>query len=89
MDYYDVTAIDGVNVPVEMKPDPLSSPLEKLEDPCEYASATEKPTRSKTQFNQRGRLCMKETKHVHTAMAAAIYLVRSIAGYSHESTTRC
>ncbi|CBJ30709.1 thaumatin-domain containing protein [Ectocarpus siliculosus] len=33
VDYYDVTAIDGVNVPVEMKPDPLSSPLEKLEDP--------------------------------------------------------
>lgn len=49
MDYYDVTAIDGVNVPVEMKPDPLSSPLEKLEDPCEYASVTEKTSISESQ----------------------------------------
>lgn len=35
MDYYDITTIDGVNLPVEMRPDPASEPLEKDEDPCE------------------------------------------------------
>lgn len=34
VDYYDVTAIDGVNLPVEMKPDPESAPWEEREDPC-------------------------------------------------------
>ena len=35
VDYYDVTTIDGVNLPMEMRPDPASEPLEKDEDPCE------------------------------------------------------
>lgn len=35
VDYYDVTAIDGVNLPVEMKPDDRSRPLERSEDNCE------------------------------------------------------
>lgn len=35
VDYYDITTIDGVNLPVKMLPDPRSVPVEKLEDPCE------------------------------------------------------
>lgn len=34
VDYYDVTAIDGVNLPVEMKPDAESTPLDR-DDNCE------------------------------------------------------
>jgi len=34
VDYYDVTTIDGVNLPMEMKPDPESSPLER-DDECQ------------------------------------------------------
>eukprot|EP00903_Cladosiphon_okamuranus_P015353 g14179.t1 len=33
VDYYDITTIDGVNLPVEMLPDPESEPLERDEDP--------------------------------------------------------
>eukprot|EP00904_Undaria_pinnatifida_P003700 jgi/Undpi1/13330/HiC_scaffold_8.g02989.m1 len=32
VDYYDITTIDGVNLPVEMKPDPASKPLEREGD---------------------------------------------------------
>ena len=32
VDYYDVSAIDGVNLPMEMKPDPGSSPQERDDD---------------------------------------------------------
>ena len=32
VDYYDVSAIDGVNLPMEMKPDPESSPQERDDD---------------------------------------------------------
>lgn len=35
VDYYDVTTIDGVNLPVEMKPNPRSKPLER-DDDCKY-----------------------------------------------------
>ena len=35
VDYYDVTTIDGVNLPIEMRPNPDSEPVEKDEDPCE------------------------------------------------------
>ncbi|CAN0051618.1 unnamed protein product [Scytosiphon promiscuus] len=33
VDYYDITSIDGVNLPMEMIPDELSTPLEREEDP--------------------------------------------------------
>ena len=36
VDYYDITTIDGVNLPVEMKPDPASKPLEREGDDCEF-----------------------------------------------------
>lgn len=34
MDYYDITTIDGVNLPLEMKPDFESFPLDR-DDDCE------------------------------------------------------
>eukprot|EP00752_Nemacystus_decipiens_P017488 g15679.t1 len=33
VDYYDITTIDGVNLPIEMRPDPASEPLDRDEDP--------------------------------------------------------
>lgn len=47
MDYYDITTIDGVNIPIEMSPDSASDALER-DDDCESKLPLILTSRSRT-----------------------------------------
>lgn len=57
MDYYDVTTIDGVNLPMEMKPDDRSGPVDRPEDSCECSARVNTEFRSLFVRGGLGKMC--------------------------------